>query len=147
MLFLFSDVDECQTPGRCPYNCTNTPGSYTCNCPPCYDPDGANCVLNKCKINDICYQYNKVNPDNQCQVLNLQCSGSLTKFICSMYVNVLRGSKLESKLRDKPRGPGRSVQSIMLQMKRSSSLGDLDLTTGYKGRNVRESYFMAIYKG
>ena len=65
----------------------------------------------------------------------------------TMYVNVLRGSKLESKLRDKPRGPGRSVESIMLQMKRSSSLGDLDLTTGYKGRNVRESYFMAIYKG
>ncbi|XP_073243741.1 uncharacterized protein [Porites lutea] len=62
-----SNVDECQTPGRCPYNCTNTPGSYTCNCPPCYDPDGANCVLSKCKINDICYQYNKVNPDNQCQ--------------------------------------------------------------------------------
>ena len=64
-----------------------------------------------------------------------------------MYVNVLRGSKLESKLREKPRGSGRSVESIMLQMKRCSSLGDLDLSSGYKGRNVRESYVMAIYKG
>ena len=64
-----------------------------------------------------------------------------------MYVNVLHGSKLESKLRDKPRGSGRSVESIMLQMKRCSSLGDLDLSSGYKGRNVRESYFMAIHKG
>lgn len=64
-----------------------------------------------------------------------------------MYVNVLNGSKLESKLREKPRGSGRSVESIMLQMKRCSSLGDLDISSGYKGRNVRESYVMAIYKG
>lgn len=81
MLFLFSDVDECQTPGRCPYSCTNTAGSYTCGCPSCYDQYGANCILNQCKINNICYRYNRVNPHNPCQVLTLQCSGSLTKFV------------------------------------------------------------------
>ena len=63
------------------------------------------------------------------------------------YSTALRGSKLESKLRDKPKGDGRSADSIMMQMKRSSSLGNLDSSTGYRARNIRESYFMAIYQG
>lgn len=62
-------------------------------------------------------------------------------------MNALRGSKLESRPRTKSRESGRSAESIMMQMKRSSSVGDLFYGgEGYRARNIRESYFMAIYK-
>ena len=62
------------------------------------------------------------------------------------YVTALQGSKLESKMRDKPKSDGGSGESIMLQLKRSSSIGNIEYSQGYRPRNIRESYFMAIYQ-
>lgn len=64
------------------------------------------------------------------------------------YVTALRGSKLESKLRDKSKPDARSAESVMLQVKRSSSFTNVDTSfDGYRPRNLRDSYFMAIYQG
>ena len=47
-LFVFSDVNECENQGGwCGQICTNTPGSYSCNCAPDHylAVDGQTCVL------------------------------------------------------------------------------------------------------
>ncbi|NWT71767.1 TRBM protein, partial [Prunella himalayana] len=38
------DLDECDS-NYCEYNCTNTPGSYQCHCPPGYSLRGIDCTL------------------------------------------------------------------------------------------------------
>ena len=47
MFFLFSDIDECcQKQGACHKDarCTNTPGSYVCECSNGYQGDGHTCT-------------------------------------------------------------------------------------------------------
>lgn len=45
-----ADVDECTKPNLFPCNgiCTNTNGSYDCECEPCYESGGADPKENKC---------------------------------------------------------------------------------------------------
>ncbi|NWV37878.1 TRBM protein, partial [Grantiella picta] len=38
------DIDECDS-GHCQSNCTNTPGSFQCHCPPGYELRGIDCEL------------------------------------------------------------------------------------------------------
>ena len=53
-LFLFPDVDECANPetNECDTNaeCSNTEGSYTCNCLTGYQGDGKSCAGNSLSL-------------------------------------------------------------------------------------------------
>lgn len=82
-VFVFlADVDECLN-NPCQHICTNTFGSYTCQCNSCYTKVGTRCDLRQCKISGNCYSYGAVNPSNQCQVrchVSVPCS-----FVSSVY--------------------------------------------------------------
>ncbi|XP_068693727.1 uncharacterized protein [Montipora foliosa] len=60
------DINECLT-NPCQHTCTNTFGSYTCQCNSCYTKLGTRCQLRQCRISGSCYSYGTVNPNNQCQ--------------------------------------------------------------------------------
>ncbi|XP_032233414.2 uncharacterized protein LOC5508728 isoform X2 [Nematostella vectensis] len=62
------DIDECATQRPCQHFCTNTYGSYTCKCKPCYTKLGTRCELRQCSIGGTCYPYGTVNQHNPCQV-------------------------------------------------------------------------------
>ncbi|XP_068740144.1 latent-transforming growth factor beta-binding protein 4-like [Montipora capricornis] len=62
------DINEClRYPNPCQHRCSNTYGSYTCQCYSCYTKRGTRCVLRQCRILGSCYLYGTVNPNNQCQ--------------------------------------------------------------------------------
>ncbi|XP_068693813.1 SCO-spondin-like isoform X2 [Montipora foliosa] len=64
------DINEClRYPNPCQHRCSNTYGSYTCQCYSCYTKRGTRCVLRlrQCRIWGSCYLYGTVNPNNQCQ--------------------------------------------------------------------------------
>ena len=67
VFFFLTDINECLT-SPCQHTCTNTFGSYTCQCYSCYTKLGTRCELRQCKISGSCYSYRSVNPNNQCQV-------------------------------------------------------------------------------
>ena len=69
---LISDVNECATQRPCQHTCTNTLGSYTCQCYSCYTKVGTRCDLRQCKISNKCYAYGTVNPSNPCQVSEIK---------------------------------------------------------------------------
>ncbi|XP_068691216.1 prestalk protein-like [Montipora foliosa] len=60
------DINECLN-NPCDHTCTNTFGSYTCQCNSCYTKLGTRCDLRQCRISGSCYSYDTVNPNNQCQ--------------------------------------------------------------------------------
>ncbi|KAK3735006.1 hypothetical protein QZH41_010660, partial [Actinostola sp. cb2023] len=64
-------VNECATIKPCQHTCTNTHGSYTCQCKPCYTKLGTKCDLRQCVIGGKrCYRYHTINPVNYCQNCN-----------------------------------------------------------------------------
>ena len=68
-LFMTADVNEClRNPSPCQHICTNSFGSFTCQCHSCYTKVGTKCDLRQCKIGGKCYPYGTVNPSNKCQV-------------------------------------------------------------------------------
>ena len=58
---LVADVDECVDPSPCDTNamCTNTPGSYTCDCNAGYTGDGVTCTGKYLAI-DYIFMYHKL---------------------------------------------------------------------------------------
>jgi len=52
------DINECQiNNGNCMYNCSNTPGSFTCSCPSGFtlSPNGLNCEdIDECRDDKFC---------------------------------------------------------------------------------------------
>ncbi|KAL9987476.1 hypothetical protein ACROYT_G001789 [Oculina patagonica] len=60
------NVDECNS-NPCQHTCHDKVNSFTCSCYSCYTKLGTRCELRQCKINNVCYQYETVNPSNSCQ--------------------------------------------------------------------------------
>lgn len=68
----FADINECKE-GKCENGrCTNTPGSFTCKCPPGFDvsPDGTTCTdHDECREIGMCTNGICINMDGsfKCQ--------------------------------------------------------------------------------
>lgn len=85
-VLLFTDIDECRE-GKCQNGrCTNTPGSFICDCPPGFDvsPDGTTCTdHDECKEIGMCTNGICINMDGS---FKCQCKGgyklSPSKYAC-----------------------------------------------------------------
>ena len=71
MMLLLTDIDECATPDVCPQDCSNTQGSFTCQCfSGFFVQDGACVDVNECIVNDDC------DPTSE------QCRNTIGSYVC-----------------------------------------------------------------